>query len=169
MPNRLNRRYFHHKAKANMKLGTKLFVVITVLGFAGVLPLIVHWNSTHQTDADITGTATHRTVIVIDASAPITSSVVRDRLCGSFAHCQNGRNGIDIGMLKSGVMPRRPVTAIVETDENCTPDTYGISHCTNALQLPDGSTLVLRHDHNMQAYPCLKPGEVVTLEGQASA
>ena len=152
-----------------MKLGTKLFVVITALGFAGVLPLIVQWNNPHQTDTGIVGTTTRRTVIVISAAAPITSSLVRGRLCGAFAHCQNGRDGIDVGILKSGEIPRRQGTAIVETDENCTPGAHGISHCTNALQLPDGSTLVLRHDHNMQAYPCLRPGEVVTLEGQSSA
>ena len=152
-----------------MKLGTKLFVVITALGFAGVLPFIVQWNNPHQTDTGIVGTTARRTVIVINAAAPITSSLVRERLCGASAHCQNGRDGIDVGILKSGEIPTRPIAAIVETDENCTPDAYGISHCTNGLQLPDGSTLVLRHDHNMQAYHCLKPGEVVTLEGQASA
>ena len=168
MPNRLNRRYFHHNAKANMKLGTKLFIAVVAIGALGIAPLMVHWINAPRTDL-ATHLSLRHTVIVIREGRPITSPLVRERLCGAFAHCQNGRNGIDVGILKSGEIPARPVTAIVETDESCTPDAHGISHCTNALQLPDGSTLVLRHDHNMQAYPCLKPGEVVTLEGQASA
>ena len=151
-----------------MKLGTKLFIVIVVLGAAGIIPLISHWATSPQETSETGVSAGHRTVIVIAGSAPITSALVRDRLCGAFPHCQNGKNAIDIVVLKSGFIPKRPITATVETDENCTPDLYGISHCTNALQLPNGRTLVVRHDHNMGAYPCLKPGEVVTIEGEVS-
>lgn len=152
-----------------MKLGTKLFIAIVVLGVAGIVPLISHWATSPQETSE-TGVATgrRRTVIVIAPQAPITSALVRNRLCGAFSHCQNGRDATDVVVLLHGVIPKRPVTAIVETDENCTPDTYGISHCTNALQLPDGRILLVRHDHNMQAYPCLKPGETVTVEGEPS-
>ena len=151
-----------------MKLGTKLFIVIVVLGAAGIVPLISHWATSPQETSETGVSAGHRTVIVIAPQAPITSALVRDRLCGAFSHCQNGRDATDVVVLLQGIIPKRPVRAIVETDENCTPDTYGISHCTNALQLPDGRILLVRHDHNMQAYPCLKPGETVTVEGEPS-
>lgn len=151
-----------------MKLGIKLFIGIVVLGAAGIVPLIAHLANSPPLDSRLETAAGLRTVIVIAEGTPVTSAIVRDRLCGNFSYCQNGRAGIDVAMLKSGTVPKRPVKAIVETDENCMPDAYGISHCTNALQLPDGSTLVVRHDHNMQVYPCLKPGETVMIEREAS-
>ncbi len=152
-----------------MNLGTKLFVATTAIGIAGIVLLFSNWTNSPPANSEHGTAAGRRTVIVIAAGAPVTSARVRGRLCGNFSHCQNGRNAIDVAVLKSGVIPKHRVTAIVETDENCAPDSYGISHCTNALQLPDGSTLVVRHDHNMSVYPCLRPGETVTVEGETSA
>ena len=113
--------------------------------------------------------ATLRHVIVIAKGAVPRSGAVADRLCGDSSGCINGKNAVDVVVLQRGAIPGRPIRAIVETDLNCAPDYYGISHCTNDLLLADGTRLQVRHDHNMQIYPCLKPGEIVMVEGELSA
>ena len=65
--------------------------------------------------------------------------------------------------LIGGTMPTAPTQATVLTDEQCEPDDLGISHCLNRLRLPDGSEIQVRHPHNMDAVPCLAPGENVQL------
>jgi len=66
--------------------------------------------------------------------------------------------------LVSGSLPAQPVTATVLTDENCTPDAAGISHCLNSLRMPDGSLAQVRHHHPMSTVACLTPGEHVTVQ-----
>ena len=53
--------------------------------------------------------------------------------------------------------------ATVLTDEDCTPDDAGISHCRNSLRLENGSEIVVRHPHDMMKIPCVEPGEPVLL------
>jgi len=65
--------------------------------------------------------------------------------------------------LIGGTMPAGETEATVLTDEQCQPDEHGISHCLNRLRLPDGSEIEVRHPHNMDAVPCLAPGENVRL------
>jgi hypothetical protein len=65
-------------------------------------------------------------------------------------------------MLEEGTL-RGPTTAEVMTDTDCTPDEHMVSRCRNELRLPDGSTIVLRHPHDMSKVPCLAPGEQVRL------
>ena len=69
---------------------------------------------------------------------------------------------IRAGLLR-GRMPSSAMTAVVLTDEDCAPDFAGISHCRNALRLADGSTITVRHHHDMQHYSCLTPGEKIRL------
>lgn len=151
-----------------MKLGNELFAVVAGLGVMSVPPLVAHRSKAPQGSSEMVKKSSIRTAIAIGDGTPVTSALVRERLCGETSPCENGKDGIDGGVLKSGIAPPRPVTPVVETDENCVPDADGISHCTNALWLPDGSTLTLGHDHDMQTYPCLRPDEVVRLEGQSS-
>ena len=63
--------------------------------------------------------------------------------------------------LLDGRVPAGRKVGVVLTDADCAPDAQGISHCTNALRLPNGSTLTVRHPHSMAAVPCLTPGERV--------
>ena len=65
--------------------------------------------------------------------------------------------------LVSGTMPTAAVDATVLTDEECQPDTHGLSHCLNRLRLPDGSEIQVRHPHDMTLVACLAPGEHVRL------
>ncbi len=63
--------------------------------------------------------------------------------------------------LLDGRVPAGRTVAVVLTDEDCAPDGQGISHCANALRLPNGNTLTVRHPHSMAVVPCLTPGERV--------
>lgn len=65
--------------------------------------------------------------------------------------------------LEEGALPAGTLEARVLTDEDCAPDSQGISHCRNQVRLADGSTVVLRHPHDMTRVPCLVPGERVLL------
>jgi len=69
--------------------------------------------------------------------------------------------------LREGPMPTRGVPAEVLTDEDCAPDSSGISHCRNVLRLEDGRTIVVRHPHDMRQVPCLTPGERVVVRPAA--
>jgi hypothetical protein len=62
-------------------------------------------------------------------------------------------------MLEAGAMPREPMLGEVLTDTDCAPDAAMVSRCRNELRLRDGSTIVLRHPHDMSRVPCLAPGE----------
>lgn len=66
-------------------------------------------------------------------------------------------------VLEAGTMPAAPVRGEVLTDTDCTPDAEMVSRCRNEVRLGDGSTVVLRHPHDMRTIPCLAPGEPVSL------
>ena len=65
-------------------------------------------------------------------------------------------------MLEQGALPESTMAEVM-TDTDCTPDEHMVSRCRNELRLPDGSTIVLRHPHDMSKVPCLAPGEQVRL------
>ncbi len=106
-----------------------------------------------------------RTVLVVRPGQPATSPLVRARQCRTGVACENGAGGIDIAVLLDGTPPAVATTATVLTDTNCMPDQAGISHCHNALRLADGSTITVRHDHDMRRYPCFTAGETVRVVG----
>ena len=69
--------------------------------------------------------------------------------------------------LREGPMPSRGMPAVVLADEDCVPDSTGISHCRNVLRLESGGTVVVRHPHDMREVPCLTPGERVVVQRAA--
>ena len=71
-------------------------------------------------------------------------------------------NGPLRASLLAGRLPRAIQQATVLTDENCTPDTEGVSHCINVLQV-GRQQISLRHNHKMSEVPCLSPGEEVNV------
>ena len=128
------------------------------IGLLAVAALIA--GAVQVTSSGAAGAGPH-TVIVIDPRHPPASPVVQARLCGASPDCENGRDRIDVVDLVAGGAPSAPVNATVVTDESCTPDRYGISHCLNILRLRDGSQILVQHSHNMSKYACLSPGETV--------
>ncbi len=68
--------------------------------------------------------------------------------------------------LDSGVIPEDVSMLTVLTDENCTPDEQGVSHCLNRVEYATASGVqnaVLRHHHNMAEEPCLTPGQTLEI------
>ena len=114
-------------------------LVITVVALA----LLARRGSRERPEAD--RSAATRTVTVFrdgEPSPSVTPTVLRVELIS--------------GAPKEG-------NATVLTDEDCTPDDAGISHCRNSLRLENGSEIVVRHPHDMMQIPCLEPGEPVLL------
>ena len=82
---------------------------------------------------------------------------------------QNGSGGIIVLQVVegSGLAPGARLSGTVTTDTTCDPDAQGLSHCHNAIDLDNGTRITVLHTHPMMRYPCLKPGERVTLTGFA--
>jgi len=74
----------------------------------------------------------------------------------------SGETGPLMTTLVRGQYPDGATKATVRTDENCTPDADGVSHCLNELDL-GRTTIVVQHHHKMSLTPCLTPGETVKL------
>lgn len=65
--------------------------------------------------------------------------------------------------LVKGRVPKGETVATVKTDEDCSPNSAGISNCLNKLRLKGGSVLEVRHPHDMSEVPCMGPGERVVV------
>ena len=127
----------------------RLFVALAALagmglvaGFAAVLVASGHGSSRVAADSAHTPPATVRTLLVSMHNAPVSQP-------GLVLH----------GRLIGGRMPVAATTGEVMSDEDCAPDSMGISHCRNAVRLADGRTITVRHPHDMGRVPCLTPGE----------
>ena len=122
--------------------------VFAVIGLMMIALLTVALSSCGSGSAQRSAPTGLRTVLVFDtASEPSASqpgSTLRTRLVGGRA-------------------PADETTATVLTDEDCAPDTQGISHCLNKLELANGSRISVRHPHDMHQIPCLAPGEQVNV------
>ena len=71
--------------------------------------------------------------------------------------------------LESGVIPDNVTFLHVLTDEDCTPDAEGVSHCLNRIEFETDSGIqqaALRHHHKMSEEPCLTPGQTLELVRQ---
>ena len=104
-----------------------------------------------------------RLVVIATGAVPSVPKVT-ERDCLSSSQCQNGLDGTVLVQLVKGTAPMDTQIATVLTDQNCTPDEQGISHCLNEVKMANGSTLVLRDNHNMMNDPCLSPGERIRVE-----
>jgi hypothetical protein len=65
-----------------------------------------------------------------------------------------------------GEIPADVKWLTVLSDENCTPDSEGVSHCLNRVQFKQVTSVgeaVLQHRHKMSEESCLAPGEVVAI------
>jgi hypothetical protein len=70
---------------------------------------------------------------------------------------------LTVGYERGTKPPSSETDAVVVTDENCTPDAKGVSHCRNEIRMASGKTVRVQHDHRMHEVPCLVPGEKVRL------
>lgn len=125
-------------------VGVPLAVVAVVVG-AGPDHGGAASQATPAEEATAGASAAARTVLVSRGRMPAVSQP------GSPLHA----------LRFSGPVPSRPSAATVVTDEDCSPDGEGVSHCLNQIRLVGGQTLTVRHPHRMMEVPCLSPGERV--------
>ncbi len=167
--NRLAARFEQAWARTPKRgLVIKLLIAAAVVLAVSTVRLWPSWFGVNSHGTAAVNASRLHTVIVIGANAAMTTDLVRSRQCRPWRICQNGKDGIDVVKLRSGAIPAGPMTAVVETDEDCAPDTYGNSHCTNKLRLANGQVIAVQHDHNMQIYPCLSPGQTIEVEPEPS-
>lgn len=60
-------------------------------------------------------------------------------------------------------------TGIIRTDSNCMPDSQGLSHCYNKIELPSGRIITIQDTHKMSNFRCLHPGEQVAVMPNGSS
>lgn len=75
---------------------------------------------------------------------------------------ENGKDGAYIVKIKSGNLPSA-IKAKVSTDDNCDPDSKGLSHCNVVVTLQNGKQIEFVMTHNMMNYPCLELNSSVNL------
>lgn len=92
----------------------------------------------------------------------------------------NGKGGEHVLQIAQGSPPPVGVRLVgtVQTDTDCDPDAQGLNHCHNVIALENGRNIEVIHNHAMHRYPCLEPGQrlsitrlnenwVIGMEGQA--
>ncbi len=80
----------------------------------------------------------------------------------------NGKNGRYFTPIVRGKISS-PISGIVRTDSNCTPDSQGLSHCFNRIKLMSGQTITIQNTHKMSNFRCLHPGERVRVRPDGSS
>lgn len=88
---------------------------------------------------------------------------VRTVLVGKKSALGENNGTLRVGYQSGAQAPVATTDATVTTDENCTPDADGVSHCSNDIRLADGKKIRVEHAHRMHDVPCLVPGERVQL------
>lgn len=78
---------------------------------------------------------------------------------------ESGHGGQYVVQIVEGSAPAagETVFGVVTSDTTCRPDAQGLSHCHNGIDLVSGGSLTVVNTHLMMRYPCLHPGETVTL------
>ncbi len=78
---------------------------------------------------------------------------------------ENGKDGQYVLQIAEGSAPPPGVrvTGTVTTDTDCDPDAQGLNHCHNNIDLGNGRSIAVIHNHQMQRYPCLAPGQRLSI------
>lgn len=134
------------------------FILLVVIAGAYAL-----WTSRNSVPAAKAVRPVGRLIVVASRTVPSTPKVA-ELNCLRSPDCRNGAGGTELVQLVEGTVPLSVQSGRVLTDESCSPDQYGISHCLNEVELANGTTLVVRHNHNMMNDPCLSPGEQIRVE-----
>jgi hypothetical protein len=99
--------------------------------------------------------------------APKPASAQPDIPAGAHfsSWADNGKDGERILQVVKGDLSKVAVSVdgLVKTDTNCDPDAAGVNHCHNVIGLANGGEIEVVHNHAMMRYPCLSPGEKLTL------
>ncbi len=77
----------------------------------------------------------------------------------------NGKGGEHVLQIAKGNAPPVGVRLVgtVTTDTDCEPDAQGLNHCHNVIDLGNGRSIEVIHNHMMHRYPCLEPGQRLSI------
>ncbi len=80
---------------------------------------------------------------------------------------ENGKGGQHVLQIAEGNAPpiNVRVAGTVTSDTDCDPDAQGLSHCHNNIDLGNGRSITVIHNHAMQRHPCLAPGQRLSIAG----
>ncbi|HUW28075.1 MAG TPA: hypothetical protein VMV97_05635 [Sulfuriferula sp.] len=81
---------------------------------------------------------------------------------GPVSWNQNGKDGRYFVAVVQGTITE-PTTGVVKTDADCMPDSQGLNHCHNIIELKTGKVITIQNTHKMSEHRCLRPGEQVKL------
>ena len=78
---------------------------------------------------------------------------------------ENGKGGQYVLQIAEGNAPPAGVrvTGTVTTDTDCDPDAQGLNHCHDDIDLGNGRSIAVIHNHAMHRYPCLAPGQQLSI------
>ncbi|HEY4721219.1 MAG TPA: hypothetical protein VII92_05200 [Anaerolineae bacterium] len=78
---------------------------------------------------------------------------------------ENGKGGQHVLQISEGTAPLPGVRLVgtVTTDTDCDPDAQGLNHCRNNIDLGNGRNIAVIHNHAMHNYPCLEPGQKLSI------
>jgi len=78
---------------------------------------------------------------------------------------ENGKGGQHVLQISEGTAPLPGVRLVgtVTTDTDCDPDAQGLNHCRNNIDLGNGRNIAVIHNHAMHSYPCLEPGQRLSI------
>jgi len=77
----------------------------------------------------------------------------------------NGKGGEHVLQIAKGDAPPVGVRLVgtVKTDTDCDPDAQGLNHCHNTIDLSNGRSIEVIHNHMMHRFPCLEPGQRLSI------
>lgn len=133
--------------------GLLLWSFIIGASFVAVVVVIVFALTALSTPAAQTGNA------ITSAAHYPQGGVRRTITFGTPGTLDTDKNHALAGIIE-GSLPVGTTHVTVLSDEQCTPDSQGVSHCLNRLSYGSGE-ITVRHTHMMAEVPCLEPGEVL--------
>lgn len=106
-------------------------------------------------------------VIGLSSSARAWEPKLPNGVQGPASWYTNGKGGRYFAPIIQGRL-QGPTSGIVRTDSSCAPDSQGLSHCYNKIELLSGGTITIQDTHKMSNFHCLRPGEQVTVRPNGS-
>jgi len=106
-------------------------------------------------------------VIGLSSSAQAWEPKLPNGVQGPASWYMNGKGGRYFAPIIQGRL-LSPTSGIVRTDSSCAPDSQGLSHCYNKIELLSGGIITIQDTHKMSNFRCLHPGEQVTVRPNGS-
>jgi hypothetical protein len=111
----------------------------------------------------VVGAVTIGLFVVHGGDTSSQSDILKSTSLASWS--ENGRDGRHLQQIADGsaLSAGTTIVGVVVSDTLCQPDAQGFSHCHNGIELADGKRMTVIDTHLMSRYPCLEPGQRLSL------